>query len=95
MRYEWDEEKRRANVAKHGVDFADADRFEWPTAIVRVDDREDYGELRELALGFIGVRLHMMAYTPVRSGVALIITMRKATKRELRDYEKADQKTRI
>jgi uncharacterized DUF497 family protein len=89
MRYEWNEAKRRANVAKHGVDFVDADRFEWPTAVVRVDDREDYGELREIALGFIGVRLHLIAYTPLDEDTARIITLRKATRRETRDYEKA------
>ena len=24
MRYEWDKAKNRANIAKHGIDFADA-----------------------------------------------------------------------
>ena len=88
MRYEWDESKRRANKAKHGVDFAEAYRFEWPTAVIRVDDREDYGELRELALGFIGVRLYVMAYT-ARGATARLIMLRKATVKEVRDYEEA------
>jgi uncharacterized protein len=50
MNYEWDEAKRKANIAKHGIDFADVALFDWEG----VDDREDYGELREIALGFIG-----------------------------------------
>jgi uncharacterized DUF497 family protein len=27
MLYEWDEEKNRANLLKHGLDFTDAGRF--------------------------------------------------------------------
>lgn len=92
MDYEWDEAKRKANVAKHGVDFADAADFEWGSAVIRVDDREDYGELREVALGFIGVRLHVMAYTPRGEAMARIIMLRKATKNEIRAYEKAHQR---
>ena len=37
--YEWDEGKRQANLAKHGVDFADMDAFEWDTAVIDVEDR--------------------------------------------------------
>jgi uncharacterized DUF497 family protein len=54
MRYLWDEGKRRQNVRDHGVDFAAVYRFEWNYAVVTVDDREDYGELRERAISFIG-----------------------------------------
>jgi uncharacterized DUF497 family protein len=38
MRYTWDEEKNRRNIALHGIAFEDAKRiFEGPTE--RVDDR--------------------------------------------------------
>jgi uncharacterized protein (DUF4415 family) len=63
MRFEWDEAKRVANVAKHGVDFTVIVDFEWETALVRPDTREDYGELREVALGLIGARLHAVVFT--------------------------------
>jgi uncharacterized DUF497 family protein len=33
MKYEWDENKRAANLAKHGVDFIDAEHFDWLLAI--------------------------------------------------------------
>ena len=36
--YEWDEVKRKANIAKHGVDFAAMDAFEWNTAVIELDD---------------------------------------------------------
>ena len=30
--YEWDESKRLSNVAKHRIDFAAVNEFEWETA---------------------------------------------------------------
>lgn len=91
MNYEWSEAKRSANIVKHGADFANMEHFDWATAIVRVDDRDDYGELREIALGFIGVRLHVVAYTPRGEDTARIIMLRKATKKEAKLYEEAYQ----
>ena len=55
--YGWDDIKRAVNLAKHKVDFTDIENFDWDTAHIEIDDREDYGELREIAWGFIGVRL--------------------------------------
>lgn len=53
MRYSWDEEKNRANLAKHGIAFEDAiGIFEGPT-LERVDDRYDYGETRIYAIGLV------------------------------------------
>ena len=31
MKYEWDEQKREANLVKHGVDFTEVENFEWDT----------------------------------------------------------------
>ena len=42
----WDDNKRAANLAKHGVDFAAVEGFDWETALTAVDDRRDYGEDR-------------------------------------------------
>ncbi|MDQ0472640.1 BrnT family toxin [Labrys wisconsinensis] len=43
---EFDAGKSASNLAKHGVPLEAASRFDWETAIVTIDDREDYGELR-------------------------------------------------
>ncbi len=84
----WDDAKRKANRKKHGLDFALARRFEWPSAVVLADLRRDYGEPRFVAVGFIGERVYVMAFT--RRGEALrIISLRKANKREIRLYEEA------
>ena len=86
MQYEWDENKRIANIARHKVDFISAVDFQWDTALETVDDRFDYGEERWVALGFIGNKLHVMVYN-FRSQNIRIISLRKANKRERIYYE--------
>ena len=86
MRYEWDEGKNAANRAKHGLDFSEAEAFCWDTALETVDDRADYGEKRWIALGLIGVRVHVMIYTKRVENIR-IISLRKANKREREYYE--------
>lgn len=44
MRLEWDEAKNRANITKHGLDFADAEEMFRGVLIVEPDVRHDYGE---------------------------------------------------
>jgi len=72
---------------KHGLDFAVAEGFCWDTAIETVDDRADYGEERWIAMGLIGVRVHVMIYT-LRGNNIRIISLRKANKREVEYYAK-------
>ena len=87
MHYEWDESKGTANLAKHGIDFIHAERFEWATAIEAMDNRFDYGEERWVALGFIGNRLHVLIYTRRKESIRLI-SLRRANSREREYYEK-------
>lgn len=86
MRYEWDEGKRAANLAKHGVDFSTAEDFDWATAVEVRDTRFDYGEERWIALGMIGSRLHVLIYT-IRPGAIRLISLRRANLREREHYE--------
>jgi len=85
--YEWDEKKAAGNLAKHGVAFEAIYRFDWETMIEEVDERDESGELRCKAMGFLGAKLHVLIYTP-RAQKIRIISLRKATKREERDYAK-------
>lgn len=82
--YEWDE-KRIANLAKHGVDFTLADDFAWDSLIVP-DQRFEYGEARFFAIGWIGERLHVLVFTP-RGESVRVIGLRKANTREMMLYE--------
>jgi hypothetical protein len=86
--YDWDDDKRARNIADHRVDFTAAEHFDWDTAVVYVDHREDYGELREIAIGFIGVRLHLMVFTR-RGATIRIVSLRRAENKEKRIYVEA------
>lgn len=87
VQYEWDEAKRQQTLIKRSIDFADAERFQWDTANIVVDNRRDYKESRLAAIGFIDGRLHVMAFT-MRGDIVRIISLRRANKREERNYEK-------
>ena len=88
MQITYDQAKDSANQAKHGVSLADAQAFEWEDALSRRDDRYTYGEVRMSAIGYIGNRLHVVIYTD-REYIRRIISLRKANKREERQYAKA------
>jgi uncharacterized DUF497 family protein len=83
--FEWDETKRRVNLARHGVDFADADRLDWATATIAPDLRRDYGEARVIVVGQIDGRLHVLIMTR-RGDRIRVISLRKANEREQRRW---------
>ena len=84
--YDWDEDKRQVNLAKHGVDFVAMESFQWDTAVEAFDDRHD--EPRWLAAGLIEDQLHVVAYTD-REDIVRIISLRRATRQERRHYAEA------
>jgi uncharacterized protein len=61
--FEWDEQKRRINIAERGVDFADAALIFQNPVIEAEDTREPYGERRFRALGYVGGDFFLVAYT--------------------------------
>ncbi|MGR3342234.1 MAG: BrnT family toxin [Paracoccaceae bacterium] len=84
--YEWDEAKRSGNLAKHGVDFVDAARLNWKSAVTVEDIRHEYGERRLHSTGLIGTRLHVLIWTPRETGPRLI-SLRRASEREEKRWE--------
>lgn len=87
MKIEFDPFKDRANVAKHGVSLRAAEGFDGFTALEREDDRFDYGEIRFVALGLIGDRLHVLVFTQGSHDDAVrAISLRSAEKHEARFY---------
>ena len=85
MRYEWDEEERASNLDKHGVDFEAMEEFDWEAADIEASPRG--GEMRYIATGPIGARLHVAVHTR-RGERTRIISLRKADRQEVRDYER-------
>ena len=51
MNYDFDPAKDESNLDKHGLSLADADAFEWETAVVCEDERQQYAEPRFEAKG--------------------------------------------
>jgi uncharacterized DUF497 family protein len=94
-RFEWDENKDRANIRKHGIDFQTAARvFADPNSIVR-HERVVEGEQRWHVIGSIGGFQVILVVHTLRESedVALIriISARKATRKERKLYEENDE----
>jgi uncharacterized DUF497 family protein len=85
MTFEWDENKRRSNIEKHGLDFVLALQIlEAPDMYEILDDRFDYGEDRYLAYAEInGVRL-CLCYARKPKDTIRVISLRRAHKKEWR-----------
>lgn len=94
-RFIWDEEKNRRNRAKHRISFETARLvFEDPSAVSRLDRVVD-GEERWQTMGLIGaVVVVLVAHTchnEEDEPVIRIISARKATAHERRQYERYGQ----
>ena len=86
MRFDWHEAKRRSNLSRHGIDFADFEPLFYGTTITVLDDRDDYGEIRFITLGVLHGIVLTVAHTETDE-VIRIISARKATRSEVREYE--------
>ena len=86
MDFEWNEAKRQANLAKHGVDiFVAALIFEGPT-ITTEDRRHDYGEVRCRSIGMVDDVCYVVIHTD-RNGVTRLISAWEGGRRDRRKLE--------
>ena len=88
MHIEFDSEKSAKNAHERGLPFDLVAEFDFDTAVVARDTREPYGEARFIAVGLVGVRLHLVACT-MRGEILRVISFRKANAREIQRYEQA------
>lgn len=89
--FEWDEAKNRINIRKHGFDFADAEELFRSVLLVDPDIREDYGEKRWTGIGMLRGRTVYVVFAERGPETIRIISLRKASTRETKEYEKAIQ----
>ena len=84
--FEWDISKAKTNLAKHGVSFADTFAvFEDPKALTM--DQMVKGEQRHVTIGMDSFgRILVVVYT-WRDENIRIISARKATRIQVRQYE--------
>ena len=85
MELEWEEIKRKANIAKHGLDFADIPSLDWDNATVLEDTRKHYPEPRYWAFAKRGTRLHMVAFC-LRGEKVRLVSFRRANRKEVRRH---------
>jgi uncharacterized DUF497 family protein len=86
LEFEWDEAKARSNLEKHGVSFLTAAAIFSNERLERIDDREDYGELRWIALGRTGIEVYRIVFTWRSENLIRIVSARKASKDEQEIY---------
>ena len=92
--YEWDDDKNKLNVEKHGIDFNLAiEVFSDPCAVVQFN-REIQGEIRDQIIGQIEdeVVILFVIFTHREHKIRLI-SARKANKKERALYEHQNKKT--
>ena len=86
MTYQWDNDKATANLRKHGIDFADAvSVFSDDLAITIPDERFDEERFITVGMDAFG-RVLVVVYT-WREDEIRVISARKATRRERKQYE--------
>lgn len=87
MELEWDEAKRRENQRKHGIDFAEGEPVFFDPMALRIEDPDAEGEQRHVLVG-LGFHGNVLPVTYTwRGDRARIVSARKATRRERRQYE--------
>ncbi|NJM31261.1 MAG: BrnT family toxin [Rhizobiales bacterium] len=79
--FEWDEDKRQANIAKHGVDFLRAALIFDGPVVQRIDDRFEYEEIRMISLGLSEGMVYRVIHTE-RDSRQRIISAQKANRNE-------------
>jgi uncharacterized DUF497 family protein len=85
MRIEFDPAKDEANQAKHGVSLVMAVELDWEAALVWIDERFEYNEMRMIALA---PKTEILYYVAVvdRGATRRIISLRRANRREVKHY---------
>jgi len=85
VRVEFDPAKDAVNQAKHGLSLSLAEELDWDAALVWVDDRYEYGELRMIALAPKTQALYYVAFVE-RGEARRIVSLRRANRREVKRY---------
>lgn len=89
MEFVWDEAKRGSNLAKHGLDFADAHLvYDSPSKVTFRTERRDEPRMVDIAMVTVLGRVLLLAYME-REGTIRIISFRIAHRNERRAYEAA------
>ena len=88
MGFEWNGRKRFRNLRDHGIDFTESTEvFDDPLAIIRSDPDHSRAEHRFIIVGRTKKDRVLLRVFVERGADIRIISSRRATRREVRDYE--------
>jgi uncharacterized protein len=85
-RFEWDPKKAKSNLAKHGVNLADAVEVLFDAMAITIADQE-HDEERWVTIGADAMNRILVVIYTWRGEVIRLISARKATRRERMAYE--------
>jgi hypothetical protein len=92
LKFEWDPRKAASNVIRHEVSFEEAATvFGDPLGRIVSDPRHSWGEERLVLMGLSQERRLLAVMYTERGESIRIISSRRATRREQRDYEETAQ----
>jgi uncharacterized DUF497 family protein len=92
LQFEWDQNKAKRNLRKHGVSFEEASSvFGDPLALTISDPLHSEEEHRFITLGESHRRRLVVVASTDRGDKIRIISARVATRRERRDYEEGGE----
>ena len=80
----WDEPKRLANIAKHGLDFADVRLLDWRTAVIEPAKADRRGRRRMKAIGYFLDGTAVVIFAILGSEAISVISFRVAHEKERR-----------
>ncbi len=90
MEFHWDDKKSKSNKAKHGISFEEAKSvFLDEYARLRHDPDHSMDENRYLLLGISSsLRILVVVHTVIEDDIIRLISARKATRRESKQYRR-------
>jgi hypothetical protein len=83
----YDPAKNTRNIETRSLSFDRVAEFDFEGATFLLDDRRDYGETRQIAIGYLEMRLHVLCFVELPDGIR-VISFRKANLREGLKYGK-------
>jgi uncharacterized protein len=89
VKFEWDERKRSENLRKHAIDFIDVPTMFDSLMLVKLDDRQQYGEDRWIGIGLLRSIIVVVVYVERKADIIRIISARKANLDERKKFEQS------
>ena len=88
MDFEWDEKKRQKIIDERGIDLLDAALIFEGRVTSFIDNREDYGEVREVSFGMADGIFYCVVHTE-RNGKIRLISAWKGGKKDYERYKES------